>query len=89
MRTLRCKCGEGIAWTTDSFPDCQGCEICQTTYAGHPDGHRPLQSHTWITRYNENTGKPYKMCEKCYKRDEESYKESKTKTCTKIFDDDV
>jgi hypothetical protein len=77
MRTLRCKCGEAIAWTTDGFPDCQRCEKCQTTYAGHPDYHKPLQPHTWKIRYNEDTGKPYKMCEKCYKRDEESYKKSR------------
>lgn len=79
MRTLRCKCGEGIAWTTDSFPDCQGCHICNTTYSGHPNGHKELQPHTWKIMYNENTGKPYKRCEKCYNADEESYNESKIK----------
>ena len=79
MRTLRCKCGEAWAWTTDSFPDCQGCEKCQTTYAGQPDNHRPLQPHSWIIKYNENTGNPYKICEKCHTIDEESYKESKNK----------
>jgi len=76
MRTLRCKCGEGIAWTTDNFQDCQGCEKCQTTYADHQDGHRPLQPHIWKIVYNPNTGKPYKRCEKCYNVDEKSYKKS-------------
>lgn len=83
MRTLRCKCGEAIAWTTDNFQDCQGCEKCQTTYAGHPDNHRPLQPHTWKIMYNENTGKPYKRCEKCYAVDEESYKEARIPDGTK------
>jgi hypothetical protein len=77
MRTLRCKCGEAWAWTTDGFSDCQGCEKCGTTYAGHPDNHKSLQPHIWKIRYNENTGKPYRICEKCHTIDEKSYKESK------------
>lgn len=79
MRYLKCKCGKREAWTTDGFQDCQGCPECGTTYAGHPDNHRPLQPHDWGTQYNENTGKPYKRCKKCYEIDEESYKESKNK----------
>lgn len=58
-------------------PNCHGCEKCQTTFAEHPDYHQPLEPHTWITRYNEITGKPYKICERCSERDEESYNESK------------
>jgi hypothetical protein len=76
MRTLRCKCGKKIAWTADSFPDCQGCSECQTTYASNPDGHRPLQPHVWGIKYNQNTGKPYKRCKNCFNVDEESFKES-------------
>ena len=64
MRTLRCKCGEAMMWTTDRPFDCQGCMKCNTTYAGHPDGHKPLQPHTWKIMYNQNTGKPYKKCDK-------------------------
>ena len=79
MRTLRCKCGAKVAWTTCEFPDCQGCEECQTTYAGHPDNHKPLQPHTWKIMYDQNTGKPYKRCEKCHQADEESYKEAREK----------
>jgi len=56
--------------------DCQGCEKCNTTYAGHPDLHEPLQPHDWGTKYNQNTGKPYKVCKKCSEIDDESYKES-------------
>jgi len=77
MRTLRCKCGDKMAWTSDNFQDCQGCEICQTTYSGHPNNHKPLQPHEWKIMYNENTGKPYKMCKNCHEIDEESYKESR------------
>ena len=59
--------------------DCQGCEICQTTFAEHPDFHEPLQPHTWVVMYNQNTGKPYKRCTKCHQADIESYKESQIK----------
>lgn len=87
MRTLRCKCGDRTAWTTDGFQDCQGCPKCNTTYAGHPDGHKELQPHTWGTMYNENTGKPYKRCTKCYEIDDESYKEAKKRDEVKIDSD--
>jgi hypothetical protein len=86
MRTLRCECGEAIMWTTDSPFDCQGCMKCNTTYAGHPDGHKPLQPHTWKIMYDQNTGKPYKRCNKCGAVDEESYKESH-KISDDIFDE--
>jgi len=83
MRTLRCKCGERTMWTTDSTWDCQGCPKCNTTYSGNPDGHKKLRPHTWGTMYNQNTGKPYKRCEKCGAIDEEEYKASGKK------DDDI
>lgn len=66
-------------WTTDSPCDCQGCKKCNTTYAGHPDNHKELQPHTWKTMYNQNTGKPYKRCDKCHAVDEESYREAAIK----------
>lgn len=59
--------------------DCQGCEICGTTFAAHPDNHKPLESHTWEVMYNQSTGKSYKRCKKCYNADIESYKESQIK----------
>jgi len=79
MRTLRCKCGDKTAWTSSCFPDCQGCEICKTTYAGHPDGHRELKPHDYEIMYNQNTGNPYKRCKNCYQTEIESYKLSQVK----------
>jgi len=79
MKTLRCKCGEKVLHTSMGSFDCEGCEKCQTTYAGHPDHHKPLQPHEWINKYNQNTGKPYKYCARCGQIDEESYKQSKQK----------
>ncbi len=64
--------------------DCQGCKECGTTYGntvmenGVPvTKFKPLQPHDFsITKYNTNTGKPYKMCKWCYQVDEQSYKEA-------------
>lgn len=79
MRYLKCKCGKREMWTTDGVHDCQGCDECGTTYSSHPDYHKELQPHKWMTMYNENTGKPYNICELCYEIDKESYKLSKIK----------
>jgi len=66
-------------WTSDGAHDCQGCDKCNTTYAGHPDHHKELQPHEWGTKFDQNTGKPYKICELCYETDEKSFKEAKIK----------
>jgi len=79
MRAVRCKCGDKTGWTSDSFQDCQGCDICNTTFASHPDNHKELQPHEYITVYNESTGKPYKRCNKCHQSEIESYKLSMIK----------
>jgi hypothetical protein len=50
--------------------DCQGCYECQTTFAEDPSGHKELQPHDWGIMYNQNTGKPYFVCEKCNEIDE-------------------
>jgi hypothetical protein len=76
MRMLRCKCGKREAWTSQGMQPCEGCEECNTTYASHPKYHDPLQPHIWITRYNQNTGKPYKLCSRCFVKDQVSYEQS-------------
>lgn len=76
MRHLRCKCGKITAWTSMGTQDCDGCEDCKTTLAGHPDNHKKLKPHVWKTMYNQSTGKPYKRCSKCSELDVESYKKA-------------
>jgi len=61
------------------FEDCQGCEKCGTTYAAHPDYHKKLQPHKWGENFNQNTGKPYKICEVCHHIDIKSYEKAKKK----------
>jgi len=72
MRRYTCKCGEAMILTSDSCQPCQGCKKCNTNFFKEE-----LQPHTWKIVYNQNTGKPYKRCSKCYTVDEESYKEAK------------
>jgi len=59
--------------------DCEGCNECNTTYAGNLDHHLELQPHDWGTRYHQNTGKPFKYCKKCHTIDAESYKTAQVK----------
>ena len=79
MQNWRCKCGESTAFGSMWPQDCEGCNQCNTTYAQHPDHHKIREPHEWKIRYNENTGKPYQMCNKCSHIDRESYDISKIK----------
>lgn len=81
MQYYQCKCGKSAAWNTgERIYDCEGCDECQTTYAQSPNGHKPLQPHKFDKiLYNQNTGKPYKLCSDCYKTDDESYQNAKIK----------
>jgi hypothetical protein len=71
MQYFRCKCGRCTSWSSaGSGPDCRGCEECKTTFAQHPDYHRPLQPHIWRTIVDSRTGKPsHRECEICYTRE--------------------
>lgn len=70
MRYERCQCGKATAWTTDSFQDCQGCDACGTTFAGHPDFHKPKIAHDWEPRFDPHTGGPDgRQCARCHTRE--------------------
>jgi len=66
MQHYRCKCGEATAFGSMPPTDCQGCDKCNTTYAQSPEGHSEPKAHEWITKYNQNTGEAYEVCDKCY-----------------------
>lgn len=77
MIILRCKCGDKIMQTSMGGKDCQGCEDCKTTFAGHPDQHKELQPHKFDKKlFNQNTGKSYFTCSVCNEMDLESWKKS-------------
>jgi hypothetical protein len=47
--------------------DCEGCDECGTTYATHPDGHKPRIEHDWKPQFNRNTGEPDRpYCRRCF-----------------------
>jgi hypothetical protein len=69
MQYYRCKCGEAQAWGSMSPAPCRGCSKCNTTLETHPDYHRTPEPHQFVTEYDANTGKPYRRCERCLKRE--------------------
>lgn len=80
MMILRCKCGDKTCYTSMGSQDCEGCEKCNTTFAAHPDNHNELKPHEFITKYNSDTGKPYKWCKRCGQKDQESWEQSNIKS---------
>lgn len=70
MTYYRCKCGKREYFGSGMYPhDCEGCEECGTTLETSAETHRPIAPHDWETKYDENTGKPYKRCKKCYQKE--------------------
>lgn len=82
MQYYQCKCGNCQAWNSgEVMHDCKGCKECNTTFAQSPSGHKELIPHDFSKiMYNQNTGKPYKMCTRCRDIDDASFKESKIKS---------
>ena len=52
-----------------SWHPSEGCEECRTTLATNPEDHKPMLEHYWVTKYDENTGKPYCRCKNCLKNE--------------------
>lgn len=78
MQHYRCKCGESTMFGSMPPNECQVCLKCNSSYAQHPDNHTEPTPHEWITKYNENTGKPYEICNLCWTR-KENLKEKQIK----------
>jgi len=64
----QCKCGHKRVWSSILISDCDGCYKCKTTLAPSLSFHKQLIAHDFITKYDENTGQPYKICQKCWKK---------------------
>ncbi len=71
MRYYRCKCGKQTGWASMPFPPCSGCKDCNTTMAEGPEFHEIPSPHEYIIRFDQYTGKPYEVCEMCWKRKED------------------
>lgn len=73
MRSYQCKCGFITGSSSMGFPACTTCEKCGSTLATGPDSHPEPIPHDWQTMYDENTGKPYRRCKRCMKREKQAY----------------
>ena len=65
MQYYRCKCGKSKAWGFIGPSPCTGCPSCGTTLDQSPMDHTLPLPHTFITKYDEDTGKPYELCGIC------------------------
>ena len=70
MQYYSCKCGKREFWGSGMISrNCEVCNECGTTMMKDLDGnYKPSEPHEYITNYNQNTGKPYQTCKKCYER---------------------
>ncbi len=76
MQHYSCKCGERTSWGSMGPPDCKGCEKCGTRLEWiRPDGSPAIAHfrlpvpHEWRDKFDENTGKPIRVCAWCGKRE--------------------
>lgn len=70
MQFWRCQCGKSEKYESGMPPQaCEGCDECGTTYAQHPDDHKPRIDHDWKPQFDRNTGEPGRpVCRRCYAR---------------------
>ncbi len=68
MQYFQCKCGEHKSWTSMGVPRCTRCKKCGSDLAQGPDGHREPEPHRYVTKYNQNTGAPFEICDRCFER---------------------
>lgn len=72
MQFYRCKCGEHTAWTSMGVAGCVSCGKCGSNLAQGPNGHYEVAAHKYVTKYDQNTGKPYERCSACMRTREEN-----------------
>lgn len=70
MFTYTCKCGEMVVWSSMGVSPCNGCKKCNTVPSAGTPFREPIPHH-FITRYNETTGEPYKVCDVCWIREKD------------------
>jgi hypothetical protein len=66
MQYWRCKCGKREVYESGMSPQaCEVCSVCGSTFSQSPSTHPEPIPHDWITKYDQDTGKPFKMCRRC------------------------
>jgi hypothetical protein len=44
---------------------CSRCDKCGSDFAQGPNEHEEPALHEYVTKYDQNTGKPYEICRRC------------------------
>ena len=65
MQYYRCKCGKCEAWGSLVPARCEGCDECGTTLDVSASLHTTPIPHTYVTKYDEDSGAPYQICSRC------------------------
>ena len=66
-RDYRCKCGKRSVLASSRPYDCEGCDTCGTTLTITGRNTELVAPHVFVRRFNEITGEPYQICERCGK----------------------
>jgi hypothetical protein len=71
MMVYACSCRQESIHTSIGVPACSRCSICGSKFSplGIPIVGDP-EPHTYVIKYDENTGIPYRACTKCYERED-------------------
>lgn len=77
MQTLRCLCGALWSWTSFGPTPCSVCPWCGTSPSGSPNHEIKPAPHRYVTKYDQDTGKPYEICLDCMGKKERLEKDDK------------
>ena len=66
MQTATCKCGSMQSW--GEMPPCNVCDDCGTA-PGYTKATEPTP-HRFVKKFDQNSGKPFRICLACMKRQE-------------------
>lgn len=66
MLVYKCQCGDQRMYTSVGVPPCSKCTNCGSGFA--PLGCEVTEApedHVFVIRYNELSGVPYEICQRC------------------------
>jgi hypothetical protein len=71
MMIYACRCRTESIHTSMGVPSCSRCSCCGSGFA--PQGVSVVgepEPHNYVIRYNEVTGVPYRVCDRCFERED-------------------
>lgn len=74
IMTFKCQCGRRVLHSSAMPVDCQGCELCSTSYARKGLNHLKLQDHVFtVKELAHKTNKVFFKCKGCGLVEKDSY----------------